>query len=184
MANCDHICHECAARENPEMEARFWAKVDKTGDCWLWAGYRDRRGYGTFNVGRTPKKAHRVAYELVKGPIPAGLVIDHRCWNPPCVNPDHLRAVTPAANSANKNPKGRKKRAINLSLRPDTPWFPVGGVSWDSERRMWRVKLTLNGTYHWGGRFADREDAEAALDALQVRVVQDLSIPEPESVSR
>ncbi len=81
------------------MAGRFWAKVSGTGnicECWIWTGARnDRRGgYGTFGVSHVTKKyAHRVAYELAIGPIPAGLVIDHLCRVHDCVNPFHMEAV-------------------------------------------------------------------------------------------
>lgn len=72
---------------------RFWAKVDKTGDCWLWTACRSSGGYG--KVGRDGKSlyAHRVIYEELIGPIPDGTEIDHICNTRLCVNPDHLRAV-------------------------------------------------------------------------------------------
>ncbi len=75
---------------------RLWSKAraDGTG-CWVWYRRRNRTGYGVISVanGRTVG-AHRVAYELVKGPIPKGLTIDHLCRNRACINPDHLEAVT------------------------------------------------------------------------------------------
>lgn len=81
----------------------FWAKVDKTGDCWLWTAGRNRQGYGEFATRQTdnPKTrvAHRIAYELVVGPIPEGLVLDHLCRNPPCVNPAHVEPVTVGENT-------------------------------------------------------------------------------------
>lgn len=77
-----------------DVEARFWSKVDKTGECWLWAAGRDKDGYGIFSIARRSLRAHRVAYELLVGPIPQGLVIDHLCRNEPCVNPEHLEPVT------------------------------------------------------------------------------------------
>jgi len=78
---------------------RFWAKVMPTGFCWEWTGGKNAQGYGNFNANRTTHRAHRVAYELMVGPIPAGLVIDHLCRNPSCVNPDHLEPVTPRENT-------------------------------------------------------------------------------------
>ena len=73
---------------------RFWSKVDRTGDCWVWTAYVFPNGYGCFKLlGRTCV-AHRVSYELTVGKIPPGLQIDHLCRNRACVNPGHLEAVT------------------------------------------------------------------------------------------
>lgn len=78
---------------------RFWPKVDRRSDdeCWPWLGGTSR-GYGRFQYGsyREPltRLAHVVAYELLIGPIPPGLELDHICRNPRCVNPAHLEAVT------------------------------------------------------------------------------------------
>jgi hypothetical protein len=78
---------------------RFWEKVDKTeGGCWVWLARRSVDGYGTFAMpfGKrwAPVRAHRFAYELLVGPIPDGLHLDHLCRNRACVNPDHLEPVT------------------------------------------------------------------------------------------
>lgn len=90
---------------------RFWAKVDRSGDCWLWLGSRDSRGYGRFGVrGRAPQLAHRVAWMLVNGPIPDELFVLHDCPtrdNPRCVNPTHLRLGTRADNAADAVRKGQ-----------------------------------------------------------------------------
>lgn len=67
--------------------------------CWEWTGNRDPHGYGRITVAKKTKRAHRVVYEHFKGPIPEGLVIDHLCRNPGCVNPDHLEAVTIKVNT-------------------------------------------------------------------------------------
>jgi len=75
---------------------RFWSKVDRTGGddaCWLWQGAISTDGYGLFWLTKS-RKAHRVAYELVKGEIPAGLTLDHLCRVRNCVNPDHLEPVS------------------------------------------------------------------------------------------
>jgi len=79
-------------------DERFWRKVDKTGECWLWTASR-LKGYGTFWVG--PGKfvsAHRYSYEQQCGPIPEGLVLDHLCRVRHCVNPAHLEPVTELVN--------------------------------------------------------------------------------------
>jgi hypothetical protein len=77
------------------------ARVDKTpaSGCWVWCGSRYGNGYGRIRgAGLNGALAHRVAWELWRGPIPDGLVIDHLCKNRECVNPDHLEPVTQREN--------------------------------------------------------------------------------------
>lgn len=84
------------------IEERFWSKVyfpPCEGDCWTWAAHRNKLGYGLLWGGSSAVYAHRVAYELVIGSIPSGLVIDHLCRNHACVNPSHLEPVTLAENT-------------------------------------------------------------------------------------
>ena len=79
------------------LEARFWSKVEVKSpyDCWPWRAGLFSDGYGLFvRADNRAERAHRVAYELAYGPIPAGLTIDHLCRHHPCVNPAHLEAVT------------------------------------------------------------------------------------------
>lgn len=76
---------------------RFWTKVRKTEGCWEWTACL-AHGYGRFGVGRRARPAHVVAYELVIGPVPVGLDLDHLCRNRRCVRPDHLEPVTRRVN--------------------------------------------------------------------------------------
>ena len=80
--------------------------------CWLWIGADDgRNGYGRVNPSKYgQRQAHRVMYELDKGPIPEGLVIDHKCHTPCCVNPDHMEPVTQIENMR----RGRYREGLAL----------------------------------------------------------------------
>lgn len=89
-----------------DYEARFWSKVDRSGGpdaCWLWTGSTSPSGYAQFRIGSRRPGAHRVAYELLVGPIPCGLVLDHvaerGCRHRHCVNPAHLEPPTQAENT-------------------------------------------------------------------------------------
>lgn len=80
-------------------EDRFWPKVEVTGFCWNWTGFRGAHGHGQFKATPTTSTgAHRWAYEFLVGPIPDGMFLDHLCRNTGCVNPDHLEPVTNAEN--------------------------------------------------------------------------------------
>lgn len=80
--------------------------MEPQGDCELWPGRRNYKGYGTFGK----KLAHRLAWEKAHGPVPAGLMVCHHCDNPPCVNPAHLFVGTGFDNMRDARRKGRLYR--------------------------------------------------------------------------
>lgn len=78
------------------LEAEY--TPEPNSGCWLWLGYGTANGYGSLRIDGKHVLAHRAAYELYKGPIPAGLDLDHLCRVRCCVNPDHLEPVTRSVN--------------------------------------------------------------------------------------
>lgn len=111
-ASAEHVDYRAAAveRRHQRAIARFWARVNLDGPipeyapdlgaCWIWqaAHYPNGYGHSALRVPGASGYAHRAAYILMRGPIPAGLSIDHLCRVPDCVNPAHLEAVTAREN--------------------------------------------------------------------------------------
>lgn len=79
--------------------------------CWLWTGVLHQKGYGTLSFGppdrRRAQFAHRISYELHKGPIPDGMFVCHTCDNRRCVNPEHLWLGTVQDNQSDMSAKSR-----------------------------------------------------------------------------
>lgn len=91
---------------------RFWTKVQKTDDCWMWTGAKVKGGYGNFYWEGRYNSPHRLLWTWLHGAVPDGLEVDHVCHDPAvcpggptcphrrCVNPEHLALVTGKENSA------------------------------------------------------------------------------------
>lgn len=136
-------------------EARFKRRVLVTADCWFWNGTLMRNGYATFYNGVRRQLVHRYSYELHYGPIPDGMQVDHICHTRNCVNPKHLRAVTP------------KQNCENLSGPSTRSTTGIRGVYWAKHARKWLVRVGHRGKAHHGGYFLDKREAEAAAVALR-----------------
>ena len=95
-----------------ELPQRIAEKIEVEGGCWLWTAKRSDEGYGYVGLEGRTRIAHRVTYELLIGPIPDGLVLDHTCTTPPCVNPTHLEPVTQAENVRRSAP-AQKDACVN-----------------------------------------------------------------------
>ena len=112
------------------LSERFWPKVKKSEDptgCWLWIAALNATGYGIINRGRRgyPALAHRVAYEIHRGPIDRDFVLDHLCRVRACVNPDHLEAVPRLVNQR----RGIPAQPRALQGRPRSEWVPVDEIA-------------------------------------------------------
>jgi hypothetical protein len=137
------------------MQEEVDARTDRTGHCWLWTGYRHDRGYGQLLVDGSMWFAHRLAYELANGAIPAGMQIDHRCHVRACVRPSHLHAVTPMANQENR--AGANRNSLS----------GVRGVSLNPRTRKWYARVTHQRRGHNAGPFKTMPEAEVAVVALR-----------------
>jgi hypothetical protein len=142
-----------------EKRERFLAKVDRTEPdrCWEWPGFHDRHGYAKSGLGNGwPQLAHRAMYEILVGPIPDGLQIDHICHNRGCLNPAHMQAVTAKQNLENTIARPLSKSGVrgvyHDTRNPNNPWV---------------VSVTHNGKSVYGGGFPTRDDAEHAAIALR-----------------
>lgn len=87
--------------------------------CWLWIGQVDKHGYGRVTYRGVRSTAQRASFQRFKGSIPSGFQVDHKCFNPSCVNPDHLQAVTKSQNLANRRILPHEFCNIGHPLTPD-----------------------------------------------------------------
>lgn len=141
----------------PTFEQSFWAKVEKTGECWIWTA-STTRGYGVIRRDTKPFYAHRLSYEWARGPIPTGMYIDHICRNPLCVRPDHLRVTTNKENNENHN--GPTRRSTS----------GIRGVTWNKRKGKWFAHVRHNGRQHSCGYHADLAEAEKAVLAKRLEL--------------
>jgi len=89
------------------LEQKLLAKTIKRGECLIWTGQKNKKGYGLLRLDGRLQRAHRLMCELHHGEIPIGSVVMHSCDNPACVAPAHLSAGTQLENIQDMHNKGR-----------------------------------------------------------------------------
>lgn len=116
---------------NHNVMSRFWDKVEKTNNCWMWNGAKTTNGYGLFWYDGKSTLTHRFIYELLMNHIPNNLTIDHLCRNRACVNPSHMEVV---------NIKENTRRGISKIIS-----------STNSKKRHCKHghEFTVENTYHY-----------------------------------
>src|SRR3972149_12256458 len=99
---------------------KFWSYIRKSpsDECWEWVGAKTPLGYGHLSIKRKKVYAHRIAFFLANGYLPAGLCVLHKCDNPGCVNPNHLWLGTYKDNTHDMFEKGRGNRTGKLVRKP------------------------------------------------------------------
>ena len=147
------------------LAERFWEKVEKTEECWLWTAARFPSGYGLIRERRSNRPAHRVSWEWVHGPIPAGGQILHHCDVRHCVRPTHLFLGDNTTNVADRVAKGRSGGAagaknshakltvedvaeIRRLYQPAKPGQPRKGQSSVTTQLARRYGVTVSTIYH------------------------------------
>lgn len=134
-----------------EQQLRFWSMVDvlpNKDECWQWLGscLSKRGGYGQVGFNYKKYRAHRIAYVLVKGPIPSAQVVRHTCDNPKCCNPGHLELGTQQENLADMDLRGRRARKLTEEKIHEIRQSPPGNYKQLAERygvsvsRIFRVR--------------------------------------------
>lgn len=139
----------------------FWSKVERRGahECWPWLGSINEQGYGQVSINRITWRAHRLAVRLDGRKIPPAMVVDHICRNRSCVNPGHLRVVTPKENTLENSEHWSAKYAARdhcskgHKYTPETSFVKQRGhrsyrvcrICQRGYTRRWRERQALSG---------------------------------------
>lgn len=147
---------------SPTFARRLFSRIDASGDCWEWTGYRNPDGYGCVDLGPHGTRhllVHRAVWEMLVGPIPSDLVFDHLCRNRGCANPDHGELVTDYENKRRGFSSAMLRARQTVCSNGGHPLVPRPGKNGEA----FRYCPTCN-------RMASkaRRDAQRVISAAQV----------------
>lgn len=134
----------------------FWARVDKSAECWIWTGATSSKGYGQVRRNGRLHYAHRYALAMTGVDI-GEQQVDHACHTPSCVRPQHLRLAT------------NKQNSENLAGGYANSKSGVRGVYWEERTKSWCATVGHSGRRHFK-RFAVLEDADSWARETRVRL--------------
>lgn len=142
--------------------------------CWLWVGTTREDGYGRISVKGRHVSAHRFAYELLVGPIPAGLQIDHLCRQRSCVNPRHLEPVTAHENTLRGETVNAKNTAKTVCknghpFTEDNTWVVTRGSKGGKKRATERICKTCRALKTYGAPVFHAENAPRTCEFVAQR---------------
>lgn len=143
---------------NERYVSRFWAKVDRGGDCWVWTAGKNEHGYGMFHYKGKTWKAHRFSVQLTLPYEMPELPLDHICHTPTCVRPEHLRFVTPGQNSQNR--AGARKGSAS----------GIRGVIWNKTANLWWAQVFHDGKRYSLGYYKDKHEAGEVARAKRIEL--------------
>lgn len=151
-AGTEHIRYWHGSRSMRALVAILGAGSPQS-ECWEWKRTCDRDGYGRINFNGREGRTHRAAWLLVKGEIPAGLQVLHRCDNPPCVNPSHLFLGTSLDNNRDCKAKGRTAKGTRNGTHTCPESRPRGDRNPSRSKPWTRPRGSANGmSTHWESR--------------------------------
>lgn len=139
---------------NASLLEKLEARTIKGDGCWIWTGSTSS-GYGELTFNGRSIYAHRAWFEVIRGEVPAGMVVDHICHQPLCCNPGHLQAVTPKQN--NENRLGANKNSQS----------GIRGVTFDKRRKRWVGKVGHDSRAYTTSYFDSPDEANRATQALR-----------------
>lgn len=132
---------QAKTRKTRPILERFWEKVERTPNCWLWKGFRDKNGRASFYMDGQPRSASRISFMLTYGSIPFGKFVLHKCDVPFCVNPTHLELGNQSMNMKQAVTRHRSKWYTKKSCKKGHE-YNLQNTKYGF-RRGWRDRVCL-----------------------------------------